>query len=67
MSENIRNEKETSTSSVVGKPWILRREQLGASTQLLMELAAEDSDSYRNHLRMSKAQLEIFSYRKLAL
>ena len=38
------------------KPWIGRREQLGASTQLLVELAAEDSDSYRNHLRMSKAQ-----------
>jgi len=31
---------------------------LGASTQLLVELAAEDSDSYRNHLRMSEAQLD---------
>jgi len=40
------------------KPWIRRREQLGASTQLLVELAAEDSDSYRNHLRMSEAQLD---------
>jgi hypothetical protein len=39
------------------KPWIRRREQLGASTHLLVELAAEDSDSYRNHLRMSEAQL----------
>jgi hypothetical protein len=33
------------------KPWIGRREQLGASTQLLVELAAEDSDSYRNHFK----------------
>jgi hypothetical protein len=40
------------------KPWIGRREQLGASTQILVELAAEDSDSYRNHLRMSEAQLD---------
>jgi hypothetical protein len=40
------------------KPWIGRREQLGASTELLVELAAEDSDSYRNHLRMSEAQLD---------
>jgi len=38
------------------KLWIGRREQLGASTQLLVELATEDSDSYRNHLRMSEAQ-----------
>jgi hypothetical protein len=40
------------------KPWIRRREQLEASTQLLVELAAEDSDSYRNRLRMSEAQLD---------
>jgi hypothetical protein len=40
------------------KPWIRRREQLETSTQLLVELAAEDSDSYRSHLRMSEAQME---------
>ena len=40
------------------KPWIKQREKLGASTQLLVELAAEYSDSYRNHLRMSEAQLD---------
>ncbi|KAJ8931159.1 hypothetical protein NQ314_015973 [Rhamnusium bicolor] len=40
------------------KPWIQRREQLGASTQLLVEFAAEDPDSYRNHLRMSEAQFD---------
>ena len=39
------------------KPWIRRREKLGASTQLLVEFAAEDSDRYRNHLRMSEDQL----------
>jgi hypothetical protein len=39
------------------KPWIGRREKLEASTQLLEELAAEDYDSYRNHLRMSEAKL----------
>src|SRR5699024_6454894 len=40
------------------KPWIQRREQLGASTRLLVELAQEDPDSYRNHLRMSEAQFD---------
>ena len=40
------------------KSWIRQREKLGASTQLLVELAAEYSDSYRNHLRMSEAQLD---------
>jgi hypothetical protein len=40
------------------KPWIGRRKQLGASTQLLVELAAEDSDSYSSRLRMSEAQLD---------
>jgi hypothetical protein len=40
------------------KPWIRQREQLGASTQLLVELAAEDSDSYRNHLRISESQVD---------
>jgi len=40
------------------KPWIRRREQLGASTRLLVELAAEDSDSYRNYLRITVAQLD---------
>jgi hypothetical protein len=42
------------------KSWIRRREKLGASTQIFVELAAEDSDSYRNHLRMSEAQLDFF-------
>jgi hypothetical protein len=40
------------------KPWIRRREQLGASTQLLVKLAAEDSDSHRNNLSMSEVQLD---------
>ena len=40
------------------KPCIRRREQLGASSQLLVELSAEDSDRYRNHLRMSEVQLD---------
>jgi hypothetical protein len=40
------------------KPWIRRPEQLGVSTQLLVELAAEDCDSCGNHLRMSEAQLD---------
>ncbi|KAF2893157.1 hypothetical protein ILUMI_13014 [Ignelater luminosus] len=38
--------------------WIQRQEQLGALTQLLVELAAENSESYRNHLKMSEAQLD---------
>jgi hypothetical protein len=49
------------------KLWIRRREKLGASTQLLVELAAENSDSYRNHLRMSKAQLDFFLQKVIPL
>jgi hypothetical protein len=36
------------------RPWILRRNQLGASEILLKELALEDTEGYRNHLRMSE-------------
>lgn len=35
------------------RSWIRRRLQLGASDTLLRELAVEDRDSYRNHLRMT--------------
>jgi imidazole glycerol phosphate synthase subunit HisF len=34
------------------RPWILKRNQLGASEILLKELALEDTEGYRNHLRM---------------
>jgi hypothetical protein len=34
------------------RPWILRRNQLGASETLQKELALEDTESYRNHLRV---------------
>jgi hypothetical protein len=40
---------------------------LGASTQLLVELAAEDSDSYRNHLRISEAQLDFLLHKRCPL
>ena len=42
------------------KPWIRRQEKLGASTQLLVELAAEDSDSYRNHLTLRRLMSYIY-------
>jgi hypothetical protein len=34
------------------KPWIMRRNMLGASNTLLIEWRREDGDMYKNHLRM---------------
>ena len=39
------------------KPWIKRRNTLGASNTLLVEWTSEDRDMYKNHLRMSREQL----------
>lgn len=36
------------------RQWILKRNQLGASETLLKELALEDIEGYRNHLRISE-------------
>jgi len=38
------------------KPWIMRRDTLGASNRLLVEWTSEDRDVYKNHLRMSREQ-----------
>jgi hypothetical protein len=38
------------------KPWIMRRNTLGASNTLLVECTDEDRDMYKNHLRMSREQ-----------
>ena len=38
------------------KPWIMRRNTLGAANTLLVEWANEDRDMYKNHLRMSREQ-----------
>lgn len=35
------------------REWIKRRDNLGASTVLLREIANEDPSTYKNHLRMS--------------
>ncbi|KAI4455677.1 hypothetical protein MML48_9g00012276 [Holotrichia oblita] len=40
------------------KQWILRRNRLGASETLLKELALEDKEGYRNHLRMSEERFD---------
>ncbi|GBP49287.1 hypothetical protein EVAR_102230_1 [Eumeta japonica] len=40
------------------RPWIERRNMFGASNTLLRELADEDSESYRNHLRMDECKFE---------
>lgn len=40
------------------RQWILRRNQLGASDTLLKELASEDKEGYRNHLRMSEEKFD---------
>ena len=38
------------------KPWIMRRNTLGASNTLLVEWTSEDRDMFKNHLRMSREQ-----------
>jgi hypothetical protein len=38
------------------KPWITRRDTVGASNRLLVEWTSEDRDMYKNHLRMSREQ-----------
>jgi hypothetical protein len=58
MSENIRNEKETLTSSVVGKTLDSTARTIGSVDTTISGTAAEYSDSYRNHLRISEAQLD---------
>lgn len=40
------------------RQWILRRNRLGASETLLKELALEDKEGYRNHLRMSEEKFD---------
>jgi hypothetical protein len=40
----------------VVKPWIKRRNTLGASNTLLVEWISEDLDMSKNHLRMSREQ-----------
>ena len=40
------------------KEWIARREKLGASTNLLRELAAEYPADYMNVLRISSVKFE---------
>lgn len=49
---NMRKKRKTRRFWV--RQWILRRNQLGASEGLLKELASEDKEEYRNHLRMSE-------------
>ena len=38
------------------KPWIMRRNTLGASNTWLVEWTNEDRDMYKNHLTMSQEQ-----------
>ncbi|KAK4875845.1 hypothetical protein RN001_012267 [Aquatica leii] len=40
------------------RQWILRRNRLGASDTLLKQLALENKEGYRNHLRMPKEKLD---------
>ncbi|CAH1974418.1 unnamed protein product [Acanthoscelides obtectus] len=40
------------------RTWIFRRNKLGVSGTLLKELALEDNDAYKNHLRMSEEQFQ---------
>lgn len=40
------------------RDWIIRRENLGASTRLLVEMREEDVEGYKNHLRMLPHQFD---------
>lgn len=40
------------------RPWIKRRQELGASSRLLQELKEEDPQTYRNVLRITASQLQ---------
>ncbi|GFG34723.1 hypothetical protein Cfor_02982 [Coptotermes formosanus] len=40
------------------KDWIKKRYQLGAYTQLIMELQLEDAQQFRNFTRMSAVQVQ---------
>lgn len=40
------------------RPWIQRREELGALSRLLQELKEEDPETYRNVLRMTAPQFQ---------
>jgi hypothetical protein len=54
----IRNRKQRKSRRCWVRPWILRRRQEGASVKLLAELAKDDLDAYKTHLRMSKVKFE---------
>ncbi|KAK9736842.1 hypothetical protein QE152_g11271 [Popillia japonica] len=40
------------------KQWLLRRNRFGASETLLKELALEDKEGYKNHLKMSEGRFD---------
>ncbi|KAG8251624.1 hypothetical protein J6590_075512 [Homalodisca vitripennis] len=44
----------------LSRPWIMRREELGASARLLQKLQEEDPETYRNVLRMSAPKFQEF-------
>lgn len=46
--------KKTKKSRLWTRKWILRRNTLGASTNLLKEISVEDPKSFYNHLRMNE-------------
>ncbi|XP_068082892.1 uncharacterized protein [Anabrus simplex] len=53
--EMLRHRKERRWWS---RPWIQRREELGASSRLFQELKEEDPETYRNVLRMSPSKFQ---------
>lgn len=56
--KTIKNKKRRKPRRWWVRPWILRRKYEGASVKLLVELAREDLDAYKNHLRMSEQKFE---------
>jgi hypothetical protein len=60
--KNLEKRKKRKKRRWLVKPWIMRRNILGASNTLLVDWTIEDRDMYKNHLRMSQEQfLELLS------
>ncbi|XP_074029266.1 uncharacterized protein [Leptinotarsa decemlineata] len=50
--------KKTRNRKIWVRDWLSRREKLGASTRLLVEMREEDINGYKNHLRMLPHQFD---------
>lgn len=54
----LKNTKKTRNRTIWVRDWIARRINLGASTRLLAEMREEDTEGYKNHLRLLPYQFD---------